>query len=125
VRSWRHGLKVARHHVWYLLNISDAQAPTGHNGHEKALVKSQRYDLMIDATNEYTWARVNDMQALSRKDKQGFEINKEILLINNVRKAVSFRVSMRLVVATRLQAQHTYFRLCISSNTPFILMNVA
>jgi hypothetical protein len=49
---------------------------------------------MIDAINEYTWARVNDMQALSRKVKQGFEINKERLLINNVRKAVRFRVRM-------------------------------
>jgi hypothetical protein len=60
---------VARHHVGYLLNISDARAPTWHNDHEKALVKSQRYDLMIGATKEYTWARVNHMQALSREVK--------------------------------------------------------
>jgi hypothetical protein len=32
-----------------LLNISDARAPTWHNDHEKALVKSQRYDSMIGA----------------------------------------------------------------------------
>jgi hypothetical protein len=49
VRSWRHRSKVARHHVGYLLNISDARAPTWHNDHEKALVKSQRYDSMIGA----------------------------------------------------------------------------
>jgi hypothetical protein len=74
VRSWRHVSKVSWHHVGYLLNISDAQAPIGHNDHEKALIKSQEYDLMIGATKEYTWARVNDMQALSREVKQGFEI---------------------------------------------------
>jgi hypothetical protein len=31
------------------------------------------------------------MQALLREVKQGFETNKEILLINNLREAVSFR----------------------------------
>jgi hypothetical protein len=61
VRSWRHGSKVDRHHVGYLLNIGDARAPTRHNDHEKALVKPQRYDSMIGTTKEYTWARVNDM----------------------------------------------------------------
>jgi hypothetical protein len=59
---------------------------------------------MIGATREYTWVRVNDMQALSREVKQGFETNKERLLINNVREEVSFRVRIRLVIATRLQA---------------------
>jgi hypothetical protein len=59
---------------------------------------------MIGATREYTWVRVNDMQALSREVKQGFETNKERLLINNVREEVSFRARMRLVIATRLQA---------------------
>jgi hypothetical protein len=77
-----------------LLNIGDAQVSIGHNDHEKALVKSQRYDSMIGATKEYTWARVNDMHALSRKVKQGFETNKERLLINNVREVVSFRARM-------------------------------
>jgi hypothetical protein len=47
-----------------------------HNDHEKALVKLQRYDSVIGVTKEYTWARVNDMQALSREVKQGFETNK-------------------------------------------------
>jgi hypothetical protein len=71
---------MARHNVGYLLNIDDAWAPTGHNDHEKALVKSQRYDSMIGATKEYTWATVNDMQALSREVKQGFEkIRKDFL----------------------------------------------
>jgi hypothetical protein len=49
---------------------------------------------MIGATKEHTWARVNDMQALSREVKQGFETNKERLLINNVRETVSFRARM-------------------------------
>jgi hypothetical protein len=49
---------------------------------------------MIGATKEYTWVRVNDMQALSREVKQGFETNKERLLINNVREAVRFRTRM-------------------------------
>jgi hypothetical protein len=66
---------------------------------------------MIGATKEYTWVRVNDMQALSREVKQGFETNKKRLLINNVREAVSFRARMRLVVAMRLQVQHPSFRL--------------
>jgi hypothetical protein len=78
----------------YLHNIGDAQVPTGHNDHEKALVKSQRYDSMIGTTKEYTWARVNNMQALSREVKQRFETNKERLLINNVREVVSFRARM-------------------------------
>jgi hypothetical protein len=30
-------------------NISNARAPTGNNDHEKALMKSQRYDSMICA----------------------------------------------------------------------------
>jgi hypothetical protein len=59
---------------------------------------------MIGTTREYTWVRVNDMQALSREVKQGFETNKERLLINNVREEVSFRARMRLVISTRLQA---------------------
>jgi hypothetical protein len=34
------------------------------------------------------------MQALLREVKQGFEANKEMLLINNLREAVSFRARM-------------------------------
>jgi hypothetical protein len=35
---------------------------------------------MIGVTKEYTWATVNDMQALSREVKQGFEkIRKDFL----------------------------------------------
>jgi hypothetical protein len=49
---------------------------------------------MIGTTKEYTWARVNNMQALSREVKQRFETNKERLLINNVREVVSFRARM-------------------------------
>jgi hypothetical protein len=47
--------------------------------------------------------------ALLRKFQQGLETNKEGLLINNLREAVSFRAKMRLVVAMRLQAQHPPF----------------
>jgi hypothetical protein len=49
---------------------------------------------MIGTTKEYTRARVNNMQALSREVKQRFETNKERLLINNVREVVSFRARM-------------------------------
>jgi hypothetical protein len=56
---------------------------------------------------------------------QGLETNKEGLLINNLREAVSFRAKMRLVVAMRLQGQYPSFRLRTSSNTPSVLTNVA
>jgi hypothetical protein len=46
---------------------------------------------MIDLSQEAHLVRVNDMQALLREAKQGLQ-----------REAVSFRVRMRLVVATRL-----------------------
>jgi hypothetical protein len=45
-------------------------------------------------TKEYTWLGVNDMQELLREVKQGFKTNKEGLLINNLREAVSFRAKM-------------------------------
>jgi hypothetical protein len=69
--------------------------------------------------------RVNDMQALSREVKEGFETNKERLLINNVREAVIFRARMRLVAAMRLQVQHSPFLLCTLSNTSSVLKNAA
>jgi hypothetical protein len=59
------------------------------------------------------------------KSEQGVGTNKERLLMNNLREAVSFRSRMRLVVATRLQAQHSCFRLRISSNTASVPMNNA
>jgi hypothetical protein len=64
---------------------------------------------MMDANQGVHLVGVNDMQALLRKIKQGFETNKEGLLINNLRKAVKFRAKMRLVVATRLKAQQPSF----------------
>jgi hypothetical protein len=91
----------------------------------QVLTKPQRYDLMIDGTKEYTWLGVNDVQALLREVKQELETHKKMLLVNNLREAVSFSARMRLVLATRLQAQHSPFRLHTSSNTPSILMNVA
>jgi hypothetical protein len=51
--------------------------------------------------------------------------NKGWLLINNSQEAVSFRARIWLMVATRLQMQHSTFWLRTSSNTPSILMNVA
>jgi hypothetical protein len=65
------------------------------------------------------------MQALLRKVKQGFETNKERLLIINLIEAISFRARMQLVVALRLQERHSSFWLSISSNMPFVLMNDA
>jgi hypothetical protein len=80
---------------------------------------------MICTTKEYTSVRVNNMQALSREVKEGFETNKERLLINNVREAVSFRARMRLVIAMRLQVQHSPFLLRTLSNTSSVLKNAA
>jgi hypothetical protein len=51
--------------------------------------------------------------------------NEEKLPLISLREAVSFRARMRHVVATRLQAQHSSFWLCISSNTPAVLTNDA
>jgi hypothetical protein len=65
------------------------------------------------------------MQALLRKVKQGFETNEESLPIINLREAVRFRAGMQLVVAMRLQVQHSSFRLRTSSNTPSVLTNEA
>jgi hypothetical protein len=50
------------------------------------------------------------MQVLFRKIKQGCETNKERILINDLREAVSFRDRMRLVVHM--------------SNTPSVPMNI-
>jgi hypothetical protein len=63
------------------------------------------------------------MQELLMKVKQGFKTNEERLPIINLREAVTFRARMRPVVATRLQVQHSSFRLRTSSNTPSVLMN--
>jgi hypothetical protein len=50
--------------------------------------------------------------------------NEERLRLINLREAGNFRARIRLVVATRLQAQHSSFRLHTSSNTPSFPMNV-
>jgi hypothetical protein len=65
------------------------------------------------------------MQELHRKVKQGFETNEERLPTINLREAVSSIARMRLVVAARLEVQHSSFWLCTSSNTPSIPMNDA
>jgi hypothetical protein len=64
---------------------------------------------MIDGTKEYTWLEVNDVQALLREVKQELETHKERLLVNNLGEAVSFRARMRLIIAMRLQVQHSSF----------------
>jgi hypothetical protein len=48
-----------------------------------------------------------------------------MLSILNISEVVSFRVMMRLVVPTRLQAQHSSFRLRTSRDRPFVPTNVA
>jgi hypothetical protein len=122
-RSTWHGSKVDQHHFGYLFKISGSWALIGQNSrrwpdhHEMARWWTR--------TTEYTWLEVNNMQALLREVKQGFETNKERLLINNLREVVSFRARMQLVVATRLQAQHLSFRLHTLSNTPSNLTNDA
>jgi hypothetical protein len=69
--------------------------------------------------------RVDDVQLLLRKVKQGFDIDKERLLTTSLRKVVSVRDRMRLIIATRLQAKHFSFRLRTSSHTPSVPMNDA
>jgi hypothetical protein len=65
------------------------------------------------------------MQAPLRKAKQGFETNKERLVFIKFERSNQLRARMQLVVATRLQAQQSSFRLCTSSNTPSVPTNVA
>jgi hypothetical protein len=72
----------------------------------------------------YTWLRVNDVKALFQNVKQGFETNKEILTFIKNERSSKLRANMRLVVATRLQAQQPSFWLHTSSNTPSVLKNV-
>jgi hypothetical protein len=46
---------------------------------------------------------VNDVKALFRNIKQGFEISKERLMFIKSERSSKLRASMQLVVATRLQ----------------------
>jgi hypothetical protein len=71
-------------------------------------------------TKGYTWLGVNDVHALFRKVKQGCETNKETLMFIKSERRNRHRARIWLVVAIRLQAQHPYFRLRTSSNTPSI-----
>jgi hypothetical protein len=80
---------------------------------------------MINANPGIHLVGVNDMQALLRNVKHGFKINKERLPIINLREAVSFKARMQLVVATRLQVQHSSFRLHTLNNTPSVPTNDA
>jgi hypothetical protein len=66
-------------------------------------------NLMMDMNQGVHLAGTGWYVALLRKVQHGLETNKEGLLINNLREAVSFRAKMRLVVAMRLQAQHPPF----------------
>jgi hypothetical protein len=58
-----------------------------------------------------------------RKVKHGFETNKERLTLLKVWGSESLRARIWLVVAMRLQVQHSSFWLRTSSNTPSVLMN--
>jgi hypothetical protein len=49
--------------------------------------------------------RVNDVQALFRNVKQGFETNKERLTFIKFERCSKLRASMQLVVAIRIQVQ--------------------
>jgi hypothetical protein len=60
------------------------------------------------------------MKALFRDIKQGFETNKERFTFTKSERSSKLRASMRLVVATRLQAQRPSFRLHTLSNTPSV-----
>jgi hypothetical protein len=63
--------------------------------------------------------------ALFRKVKHGCKTNKEMLMFSKSKRSNSLRVSMRFIVAIRLQAQHSSFRLHTSSNTTSVLTNNA
>jgi hypothetical protein len=89
VRPWRHGSKVDRHHVGYLLEISDTRALTGQNGYKKALTKPHDMTRWLTWTKEWTWLGVNDRQVLFRKVKQWFEINERRLSILNHIEAIN------------------------------------
>jgi hypothetical protein len=75
-RSTRHGSKVNRHHVGYLLEISDTWALIGQNGYKKALAKPQWYGSMIDVNQWVHLDRSGRYATLLKKVKQGFKINK-------------------------------------------------
>jgi hypothetical protein len=80
---------VSGHHDGYWVGFANTRVLLKRNGYRKVLAKPQQYGLMIDGTKEYTWLGVNDMQALLRKVKQGFDTNKERLLIISLSKVVS------------------------------------
>jgi hypothetical protein len=75
-RSTRHSSKVDRHHVGYLLEISDTRALTRQNGYKKALTKPQWYGSMVDANQWVHLVSSGWYAALLKKIKQGFKTNK-------------------------------------------------
>jgi hypothetical protein len=77
---------------------------------------------MINANPGIHLVGVNDMQA---RVKHRFKTNEERLPIINLREAVSFKDRMQLVVAMRLQVQHSSFRLRTLNNTPSVPTNDA
>jgi hypothetical protein len=80
---------------------------------------------MIDVNQGVHMFGVNDVESLIRNVKQGFETNKERRTFTKSERSNKLRVRIRLVVAMRLQAQHTSFQLRTSSNTPSVPMNDA
>jgi hypothetical protein len=87
-------LGVNQHQAGYRIDLVNTKAPLGQNGYKKALTNPQRCDSKVDTNHGVHLAEVNDMQTLFRKVKQGFETNKEGLLIHSLREAVSFRAKM-------------------------------
>jgi hypothetical protein len=119
------GLGVNQHQAGYWTDLVNTKALLGQNGYRVALANPQRCALKVD-TNHRVPLRGSERYASVIKGSQaGIWNNEERLLIINLREAVSFRARMWLVVAMRLQGQHHSFRLRTSSNTPFVLMNVA
>jgi hypothetical protein len=87
-RSTRHGSKVDRHHVGYLLEISDTWAQIGQNGYKKALAKSQRYGSMIDVNQWVHLLGVDDMQHYLRKSSRALKQRGRLSIIS-LREALS------------------------------------
>jgi hypothetical protein len=80
---------VSGHHDGHWVGFVNTTVLLEWNGYRKVHTKPQRYGLMIDETKEYTWLGVNEMQALLRKFKEGFDTNKERLSIISLSEVVS------------------------------------
>jgi hypothetical protein len=124
MRSWRHGVKVSGHHDGYWVGFADTRVLLVWNGYRQvlnttAIWPDDRREPRSTLGREWTICNT------TQESQARLWHNKEKLLTNNLREAVSFRARMWLVVGTRLQVQHSSFRLHTSSNTPSVPTNVA